>query len=336
MIKGISDQIAEWNNKKNVEAIVIDREAAKHPRPVFCMGRDIRTLHQYATPKQKGATEKSQRDSEQEAEDYFKQQYHLNLAVANSPLPVIVFNDGFTRGSGLTLTANAKYRIATENTVVDLPHNRVGLFTDIGSSLLLQRLYDLPLSLFLCLTGAKMNADDCMMNYLYTHFMKSAEIPLFLKALSASHYSIPQQFEFIQFDLNVRPDDRVPKLDMEKIRAFFKPDNNGIAGIMKRLESSSDPWCHTTLALMRKSSPASLELSYHLITRGPRIPTQESVAADLKAAKLVFGKEHSPLRPHFVRGAERLLKIKDQPGWPADSVAADLDGLHSVGRSPKV
>jgi 3-hydroxyisobutyryl-CoA hydrolase len=336
MLTGITHQIVEWNLRGRLEGIVIDREAVRDPRPVFCPGRDIKALYQYAIHKSDDAEKTAEVDYEQKAEDFFKQQYALNSLIANSKIPVIVINDGFTRGSGLALTANAPYRIATENTVIDLPQNQVGLFTDIGSSRLFERFNNLSLGLFLSLTGSKVNANDCMMHRFHTHFLKSAEIPLFLKGLSTNSKPLSLHFDEMHFDLNLRAADKVPKLDMKKIQTYFKPDNNGVSGIMARLAASQNPWCHEMLALMRKSSPASLELSYYLITHGSRVPTFESVEADIKAAKLIFSKKHSPLKPHFVRGAERLLKLSQQSGWPSDSVTADLEQLHSATHRPKV
>jgi len=75
--------------------------------------------------------------------------------------------------------------VATERTVFAKPEMAIGFFPDVGSTLKLARLRQgTNVGLYVGLTGARLNAWDCLATGLATHFLPTASLPK-LRALLA-------------------------------------------------------------------------------------------------------------------------------------------------------
>ncbi len=89
----------------------------------FCAGGDLKTLAQAV-----------QAGEARRAEQFFQEEYALDLDVHEFPKPVVVLADGVTMGGGLGLAAGADLVIATERTRIALPETRIGFFPDVGAT----------------------------------------------------------------------------------------------------------------------------------------------------------------------------------------------------------
>ena len=67
-------------------------------------------------------------------DEFFREEYALDLLVHRFPKPVVVLADGFTMGGGLGLAAGADLVVATERSRMAMPETRIGFFPDVGAS----------------------------------------------------------------------------------------------------------------------------------------------------------------------------------------------------------
>ena len=74
------------------------------------------------------------------ADQFFSEEYALNLAIATYPKPYIALIDGICMGGGIGLSVHAPYRVASEHAAFAMPETAIGFFPDIGATFLLPRL----------------------------------------------------------------------------------------------------------------------------------------------------------------------------------------------------
>ena len=118
----------------------------------------------------------SAREGGAAARDFFFKEYRLNHLLMVYGKPVIAIMDGVTMGGGVGISLPARYRIATERTRFAMPETGIGLFPDVGGGWHLSRLPD-QTGLWLALTGARLEAADCLTLGLATHVVDSARLP---------------------------------------------------------------------------------------------------------------------------------------------------------------
>ena len=87
----------------------------------FCAGGDLKELTRAV---QDGAVHL--------ADQFFREEYALDLMIHQSPKPVVVLAHGITMGGGLGLAAGADCIVATEATRMAMPETRIGFFPDVG------------------------------------------------------------------------------------------------------------------------------------------------------------------------------------------------------------
>jgi len=71
-------------------------------------------------------------------------------------LRVKLLSNAYVVGGGVGLSANAPFRIATENTIFSMPETKIGYFPDVGASYFLSRL-DGELGTYLGLTSENLH-----------------------------------------------------------------------------------------------------------------------------------------------------------------------------------
>jgi enoyl-CoA hydratase len=96
---------------------------SNHER-AFCVGGDMRRI-----------SELSLAGHFDEAENFFRTEYDLNLQIASYPKPYVSLIDGICMGGGLGLSMHGRYRIATERAIFAMPDTAIGFFPDVGASI---------------------------------------------------------------------------------------------------------------------------------------------------------------------------------------------------------
>jgi enoyl-CoA hydratase len=161
MSMAIDDALEGWRHDPDVALIMIDAEGDR----AFCAGGDIAALYAHGRAGDFGP-----------AQEFWRQEYAMNHAIACFPKPVVVFMHGFVMGGGVGLACHASHRIVGESAQVALPECGIGLVPDVGSTHLLARAPG-HLGEYLGLTGARMGPGDALFCGFADHFLPEAEWP---------------------------------------------------------------------------------------------------------------------------------------------------------------
>jgi enoyl-CoA hydratase len=285
MIRACSRALEAWREDPHVHAVVTEGAGDR----AFCAGGDIRALRQYEL------------DGEHHrAEEFFREEYELNLMIATYPKPYVALIDGICMGGGIGVSVHAPYRVATEHAAFAMPETAIGFFPDIGATFFLPRLPG-QLGAYLGLTGARMQGADAVHAGLATHFTRREDLPVLSRALAEDGPAA--------LGLHVAP---LPAFSLAPHRAAidhcFGADS--VPGIVRRLEAVGDEWAATTLATLRAMSPSALCWTLAALRRGADLTLPQCQAAELALTRTTMR------HPDFAEGVRAMVIDKDRkPRW---------------------
>jgi enoyl-CoA hydratase len=285
MIRACSHALEEWRDDPQVHAVVIEGAGDR----AFCAGGDIRALRQYEL------------DGEHHrAEEFFREEYELNLMIATYPKPYIALIDGICMGGGIGVSVHAPYRVATEHVAFAMPETAIGFFPDIGATFFLPRLPG-RIGAYLGLTGARMQGADAVHAGLATHFTRREDLPALSRALAADGPAA--------LGLHVAP---LPPFSLAPHRVAidhcFGADS--VPGILHRLEGIGDQWSAHTLDTLRTMSPSALCWTLAALRRGADLTLPQCQAAELALTRTTMR------HPDFAEGVRAMVVDKDRnPRW---------------------
>lgn len=124
MIMTMLNQLRRWEKDERIQAVVIRSQSTD----IFCAGGDIKALYQ------------NRHQPLDELMVFFHQEFELNYLLHVYPKPVISLLNGLTMGGGVGIGMHNHFSIAGENILFGMPETAIGLFPDIGSSHILNRL----------------------------------------------------------------------------------------------------------------------------------------------------------------------------------------------------
>jgi enoyl-CoA hydratase len=111
MIRACAAILETWRDDPHVHAVVIEGAGDR----AFCAGGDIRALRDGFLA--------GRHDT---VEQFFAEEYALNLTIATYPKPYIALIDGLCMGGGIGLSVHAPYRVATEHAGFGMPETAIG------------------------------------------------------------------------------------------------------------------------------------------------------------------------------------------------------------------
>ena len=139
----------------------------------FCAGGDLKEL-----------TGAVQTGAVHLADQFFQDEYALDLMIHQSPKPVVVLAHGITMGGGLGLAAGADLVVATEATRMAMPETRIGFFPDVGGTGWLFTKCPPGYPEYLALTGYELLGAECVRLGLATYLVDSERLPELRQALN--------------------------------------------------------------------------------------------------------------------------------------------------------
>jgi enoyl-CoA hydratase len=288
MVETMTEALLEWRRDGQVEAVLIDHIGERG----FCAGGDIRFLAESA--RHGGAA----------ARDFFFKEYRLNHLLMVYEKPVIAVMDGVTMGGGVGISLPARYRIATERTRFAMPETGIGLFPDVGAGWHLSRLPD-QVGLWLALTGARLEAADCLALGLATHVVERARLPALTDLIVTGPSSIESGLEAFAADVGGAPIDSL----RPKIAALF--GGATLEAIFAALEADGSAFAQEQLATLRTKSPLTMKVALREIGEG----AQMSSFADEMASEMRIG-ARMVMSHDFAEGVRAVIVEKDNaPRW---------------------
>lgn len=285
MIRACAKILEEWRNDAHVHAVVIEGAGDR----AFCAGGDIRALRDGQVSGDRASVDQ-----------FFREEYALNIAIATYPKPYIALVDGICMGGGIGMSVHAPYRVATEHAGFGMPETAIGFFPDIGATFLLPRLPG-ELGIYLGLTGLRISGADSVHAGLATHFTPRARLPDLSAALARDGVAALATFN-----------QTLPTFSLAEHRADI--DHCFSAGtvreIVRRLETNGAEWAQAALKALRHVSPSALHWTLRALRHGRDLSLKEALDAEFALTRTTMA------HPDFVEGVRAMVVDKDRtPAW---------------------
>lgn len=319
MCRRLLAQLQSWAHDDAVALVVLQGAGEK----AFCAGGDLHALYAGMQANQGGAAWDNQY-----AREFFDVEYRLDYLIHTYPKPILCWGDGIVMGGGVGLFNGASHRAVSDTTRFAMPEISIGLFPDVGGTWMLAHL-PAGVGHFLALSGAQINASDCLFLGLADAFLPQARYQALLAGLS-------------QFDW--RGDramlDRRLHQCLDEARAGARPapgpleqhyaalrelcagrDFERICQGLLQWQGSEDAWLARAAQTFAKGSPGSARLSHTLLERVRHLSLDDVFRLEY-IVSLQCG-----VQGDFQEGIRALLIDKDkQPRWNPDTLdRADAD-----------
>lgn len=290
MVRAIHAAFRDFERDPAIEVITIEstRDGC------FCAGGDIRDVREARLA-----------GRHTEADDFFTEEFALNLAIAGCAKPYVALIDGVCMGGGLGISVHGSHRVVSERLVLAMPETAIGYFPDIGASYFLNRLPPGHAGLYIALTGERLSASDALHCGLATACVPSSAFKDLAEALSSCARS---EVESAIGQFSLRPAPGPIELNRAVIERCFGAKS--ISEIFARLEADGGAFAAAAWAKMQAASPSSLRISLSLL----RGANGRSLAACLQT-ELALAKEVTR-SADFAEGVRAMLVDKDRtPHW---------------------
>jgi enoyl-CoA hydratase len=246
MVRLMSGTLKAWADDASVGAVLI-RGAGERG---LCAGGDIVAIY------------KAARTGDQAPVTFWREEYQLNLQIAEYAKPVIAVMHGIVMGGGVGVAAHAAHRVVTENTTLAMPEVGIGFVPDVGGTFLLARAPG-ELGTHLALTAGRAGAADCLLLGLADHFAPLAaldKLPGLLRDC-ASHEQVRAALENIAASAGPAP------LEKEKswIDAAYAAES--VEEIAAALAGRPEPAAQAALAQLAKHSPTSEKVALRALRK---------------------------------------------------------------------
>jgi enoyl-CoA hydratase/carnithine racemase len=288
MCEVMSQTLLGWREDDAIEAVIIDHAEGRG----FCAGGDVVMLA------------KSGAGDATDARAFFFAEYRLNHLLFTYPKPTVAIMDGITMGGGVGISLPCTHRIATENTRLAMPETGIGLFPDVGGGWYLSRLPGRA-GQFMALTGARLDAAECVYLGLATHFIPQASLEEVVdRALMA-----PSRLQGMLGAASKSVLEARIAANLASINRAFASDR--LEEILEALAADGSDWAQSELATLQTKSPLSCKVSLRLLAEGA---DRTSFAQEMAAEYAIAGRI---VQTHdFREGVRALLIDKDnQPRW---------------------
>jgi enoyl-CoA hydratase len=279
----------------------------------FCAGGDLKEL-----------TRAVQDGEVHLADQFFREEYALDLLIHRFPKPVVVLANGVTMGGGLGLAAGADLVVATEATRMAMPETRIGFFPDVGATGWLFAKCPRGYPEYLALTGYELWGAECVRLGLATHLVDSARLTELREALKNCAGELatdkPKAVEELELVLapfirrDIRPN---PGLDAW-VREHFA-GRRSLREIMATLNQCSLELqlCEEVCRRLGERSPTALAVTLHLLRANEGRPLPEVFGREALAAHFLI------THPDYLEGIRaRIIDKDDQPRWQPATIEA--------------
>jgi enoyl-CoA hydratase len=301
MVLRVRAALDEWQQDASVGAVVITGAGDRG----LCAGGDIRAVREAVIT-----------GHPRQAAEFWRDEYHLNLAIARYPKPYVAIMDGIVMGGGVGISAHGEVRIVTERSRVAMPETGIGFIPDVGGTYLLSRAPG-ELGTHLALTGTAIPAADAILCGLADHYISSAALPTFTTALATEELATA-----LKTHTTPAP---TPQLAADRpwIDECYAADT--VEEIVDRLQHHSNLAANETAATILTKSPTALKVTLAALRRARKLPDLQAV---LEQEFLVSCSGLT--EPDLVEGIRAQVVDKDRtPHWtpatlagvPAEAVA---------------
>ncbi|MBH3465057.1 enoyl-CoA hydratase/isomerase family protein [Pseudomonas carnis] len=310
MVRQLTAHLQAWADDAEVYAVVLRGAGEK----AFCAGGDIRSLYD------------SFKQGDTLHQDFFVEEYALDLAIHHYRKPVLALMDGFVLGGGMGLVQGADLRVVTERSRLAMPEVAIGYFPDVGGSYFLSRIPG-ELGTYLGVAGVQIRAADALYCGLADWYIDSAKwVELDQKLDGLQWHDSPlKDLQGVLAKLAVQqlPDAPLAALRPAIDHFFGLPDVPSIVEQLQQVTvADSHDWALTTANLMQTRSPLAMAVTLEMLRRGRHLPLEQCFALELHLDRQWFE------RGDLIEGVRALIIDKDKtPKWNPPTLHA-LDASH--------
>jgi enoyl-CoA hydratase/carnithine racemase len=310
MVRNLQRQLDVWALDPHVHAVVLRGAGEK----AFCAGGDIRSLYD------------SFKNGDTLHEDFFVEEYALDLAIHHYRKPVLALMDGFVLGGGMGLVQGADLRVVTEKSRLAMPEVAIGYFPDVGGSHFLPRVPG-ELGIYLGVSGVQIRAADALYCGLADWYLESDKLGILDEQLDQIewHETPLKDLQGLLAKLAVQ---QLPAAPLAALRPaidhfFALPDVPSIVEQLREVTvADSHEWATTTADLLESRSPLAMGVTLEMLRRGRHLSLEDCFALELHLDRQWFE------RGDLIEGVRALLIDKDKkPRWNPPTLQA-LDAEH--------
>jgi enoyl-CoA hydratase/carnithine racemase len=243
MCVALHRQLDAWATDPDVAVVIVQGAGDR----AFCAGGDVVGLYHAG------------KAGSPDWENFFADEYRMNLAVGTYAKPYVALVDGVTMGGGVGISIHAPYRVATERTLFAMPETGIGLIPDVGGTHALPRMPG-ELGTYLGLTGARLKAADCLYAGVATHHVPSSALAGVVDALCDGG-----AVDAVLAGAHVDPGPPALAGQRANIDRHFAFDT--VEAIMNSL-SMGDDWAEAQRDLLMTMSPTSMKLTLRALREG--------------------------------------------------------------------
>lgn len=322
MVRSLQQQLDTWALDPHIRAVVLRGAGDK----AFCAGGDIRSLY----------------DSHQQGdtlhEDFFVEEYALDLTIHHYRKPILALMDGFVLGGGMGLVQGADLRIVTERSRLGMPEVAIGYFPDVGGSYFLPRIPG-ELGIYLGVSGVQIRAADALYCGLADWYLDSRKLKQLDERLDKLEWH-DTPLKDVQSLLAKLGQQQLPAPPLADLRPaidhfFALPDVPSMVEQLRQVSvANSHEWALKTADVLDSRSPLAMAVTLEMLRRGRHLSLEDCFALELHLDRQWFE------RGDLIEGVRALLIDKDKnPRWnpptlealDADHVASFFDGFDDHG-----
>ncbi|WP_085583081.1 MULTISPECIES: enoyl-CoA hydratase/isomerase family protein [unclassified Pseudomonas] len=313
MVRQLQRHLDAWAGDDRIRAVVLRGAGEK----AFCAGGDIRSLYD------------SHKSGDTLHEDFFVEEYALDLTIHRYRKPVLALMDGFVLGGGMGLVQGADLRVVTEKSRLAMPETAIGYFPDVGGSYFLPRIPG-ELGIYLGVTGVQVRAADALYCGLADWYLESAALATLDERLDRLqwHDTPLKDLQSLLAGLAVQtlPDAPLQALRPAIDHFFALPDVPAIVEQLRTVTvADSHEWATATADLMETRSPLAMAVTLEMLRRGRHLSLDNCFALELHLDRQWFE------RGDLIEGVRALLIDKDKsPRWNPPTLKA-LDAARVAG-----
>lgn len=324
MARRLDAQLRDWASQPEVAMVML---RSSSPR-AFCAGADLVKLYRTMAESQ-GDTR-----ANPYGRDFFAAEYRLDNLLHHYPKPVLCWGEGIVMGGGLGLMLASSHRVITPQSTIAFPEITIGLFPDVGGSLLLHQV-PANLGLYLGLTGARLNAADTLYATLADVVLPEQHRDTLVEFLAAIAWAPEADTRHAQLTdaLDGLAAEPVPpgplQRQHEHVAALVgKPTlEQCIAAI--QADDADDEWLADNRQRLAEGAPGSVRLAWALYHQATSLMLDDVFRLEYRVAQRAIAEGD------LFEGIRALLIDKDgTPDWQPQSLQAADDEWASHMLSP--
>lgn len=303
MFRRVASTLRRWALDDDVRAVVLSGT----PGGAFSAGGDVTFLHRIDLAL---------------AQDYWSEQFALDILIASLRKPVIALIDGIAMGSGWAMAMHSDRRIVTERARLAMPEAAIGLVPDAGATRIFGRAPGAT-GQFLAMSGITIGAADAIGVGAADVFVPSERL-----AELVGHLREGADPDSALADATA---DAGPS-ELQSARVWLDPAfaEQAPSDILASLEASPHPEPRAAADALRAVSPTAAVTALRLVRDGPAAddtrPLEDVLLAELRANSGLFELAD---RPEGIRA--RIIDKDREPRWsPRSFEEVDDEGIDAI------